>query len=136
MWIRDLLVEIFGEDIRESFEAFFPKSAKVKFAAGSWSDFLDSRPKHEILAALELIPPFILGNSDNTYKGDAPVKLKRGVDQGGRDGPLVTPMQIQWEYIEAKLREMGFTSETVAAAAAGEPLPLRSPRSAASRTTG
>ncbi len=44
--------------------------------------------------------------------------MKRGVDQGGKSGPLVTPMQIQWEYIEAKLREMGFTSETVAAAAA------------------
>ena len=27
-------------------------------------------------------------------------------------------MQIQWAYIEAKLCEMGFTSETVAAAAA------------------
>lgn len=49
---------------------------------------------------------------------DAPVKIKRGVDQGGKDGPLVTPMQIQWEFIESKLREMGFTSETVAAAAA------------------
>ena len=45
-------------------------------------------------------------------------KIKRGVDQGGKDGPLVTPMQIQWEFIESKLREMGFTSETVAAAAA------------------
>ena len=27
-------------------------------------------------------------------------------------------MQLQWEFIEAKLREMGFTNETVAAAAA------------------
>ena len=28
------------------------------------------------------------------------------------------PVKLQWEFIEAKLREMGFTSETVAAAAA------------------
>ena len=49
---------------------------------------------------------------------DVPVDTKRGVDQGGQDGPLVTPMQLQWQFIEAKLREMGFTSETVAAAAA------------------
>jgi len=26
-------------------------------------------------------------------------------------------MQLQWEFIEAKLREMGYTDETVAAAA-------------------
>lgn len=49
---------------------------------------------------------------------DQPVQLKRGVDQGGKDGPLVHPVKLQWEFIEAKLREMGFTSETVAAAAA------------------
>ena len=49
---------------------------------------------------------------------DQPVQEKRGVDQGGKQGPLVTPMQLQWEFIEAKLREMGYTNETVAAAAA------------------
>ena len=49
---------------------------------------------------------------------NAPVEIKKGVDQGGQAGPLITPMQLQWQFIEVKLREMGFTSETVAAAAA------------------
>jgi len=31
---------------------------------------------------------------------------------------LVHPAKLQWEFIEAKLREMGFTPQTVAAAAA------------------
>ena len=46
------------------------------------------------------------------------VKQKRGVDQGGQDGPLITPMQMQWAQIEAKTRELGYSSEAVAAAAA------------------
>ena len=29
---------------------------------------------------------------------------------------MVTPMQLQWEYIEAKLRAMGYTNETLIAA--------------------
>ncbi len=68
-------VEIFGEEIREEFERFFPKNAKVRAAAGSWADFFDSRSIDEITAAMDLIPPFILGNSDNTFKGEAPVTL-------------------------------------------------------------
>ena len=44
--------------------------------------------------------------------------MKRGVDQGGKDGPVITPMQMRWEMIEDKLRQMGFTAETISAAAA------------------
>lgn len=28
---------------------------------------------------------------------DTKVEMKRGVDQGGRDGPLVTPMEMRWQ---------------------------------------
>ena len=41
-----------------------------------------------------------------------------GVDQGGREGSLVTPMQLRWDQIEAKLREIGWSAETLKKAAA------------------
>ena len=109
-------VSIFGDEIREDFETFFPANQKVKSTAGSWSDYLDSRPREEIEASFALIPPFVPGNG--TFKGEEPVELADGrkvkidyfrllaglkaawVQRRLNLDALITLIQTRWEEVE------------------------------------
>ena len=89
---REIRNQTMYKEFFSSAEALRQKLREVQewSAAGQKAPISNKRKELEPDLTQKQGTLWIFGDRPATM--DAPVKVKRGVDQGGKDGPLVTPM--------------------------------------------